>query len=133
MSCDRMVDVKERNRPMSMWNIAVIFFIIAIVLLILSYYRKDTSTTLQEEIEETSLNLYQENIQIKKRLDHIEKELNLQVTEDSNGQILLPRTINEIIILYTDGKTEIEIAEALDLTKEDVTNTINGYIDQGTN
>lgn len=128
-----MVDVKERNRPMSMWNIAVIFFIIAIVLLILSYYRKDTSTTLQEEIEETSLNLYQENIQIKKRLDHIEKELNLQVTEDSNGQILLPRTINEIIILYTDGKTEIEIAEALDLTKEDVTNTINGYIDQGTN
>lgn len=128
-----MVDVKERNRPMSMWNIAVIFFIIAIVLLILSYYRKDTSTTLQEEIEETSLNLYQENIQIKKRLDHIEKELNLQVTEDSNGQTLLPRTINEIIILYTDGKTEIEIAEALDLTKEDVTNTINGYIDQGTN
>lgn len=124
---------KERNGPMSMWNTAVIFFIIAIVLLILSYYKKDTSTTLQEEMEETSLDLYQENIQIKKRLDYIEKKLNLQVTKDSTGHTLLPRTISQIITLYTDGKTEIEIAETLDLTKEDVKKTIGDYIDKGTN
>lgn len=118
---------------MSMWNTAVIFFIIAIVLLILSYYKKDTSTTLQEEMEETSLDLYQENIQIKKRLDYIEKKLNLQVTKDSTGHTLLPWTISQIITLYTDGKTEIEIAETLDLTKEDVKKTIGDYIDKGTN
>lgn len=118
---------------MSTWNIAVILFIIAVALLILSYYKKETSTTFQEKIEDTFLDLYQENVQLKKRLDQIEEELNIQVTEDATGQILLPRITNQIIAHYTNGKTENEIAEALDLSQEEVAGTIENYIDQGTN
>lgn len=118
---------------MSTWNIAVILFIIAVALLILSYYKKETSTTFQEKIEDNFLDLYQENVQLKKRLDQIEEKLNLQVTEDDAGPILLPRISSQIIALYTDGKTEAQIAQALDLTKDEVEAAIGNYIDQGTN
>ncbi|MDO5456725.1 MAG: hypothetical protein GX638_17700 [Crenarchaeota archaeon] len=118
---------------MTMWNLAALFFIIAVILLILSYYKKDTTLTLQEEVEQTSLDLYQENVQIKKRLDQIEKKLDLQTLTDTEGHTLLPGTINRVIALYTEGQTETEISEALDLREEDITHTIEDYIDKGSN
>lgn len=45
----------------------------------------------------------------------------------------MPGTINRVIALYTEGQTETEISEALDLREEDITHTIEDYIDKGSN
>ena len=65
-------------------SIAIVLIIIAIALLVWSFFKQDTGEKIQEEFEELSLQLLQDNHQLKERVSALEKELALS-SDKKNG------------------------------------------------
>jgi len=105
--------------------------IVGIIVIITSFFIKDHSTQIEGDVEELSLNFYQETHQLKRRLKVIEEELLLEpkligkpkkaaspVTASTKGvhQII----ISQVQTLHKQGYTIPEISKRSSLSVEQV-------------
>lgn len=116
---------------MTYWIIAIIFFVISAGLLIYSFFIEDNTADIQEEIEEITLDMFQDMTHIRERLDLIEAQLNIEAADRPIVDRVTSITENQVVKLYTRGKTSEEIAEDLGLSVDVVTTIINDYISDG--
>lgn len=69
-------------------NIATIIMIVGIVIIIISMFLKDKSNKLENDLEELSINIYQETNALKRRIKTVEEELlvepNFQIQPKKN-------------------------------------------------
>jgi len=101
----------------------IILLAASAVLFILSFFRRDRIKELEQEVEQLSMNVLQENYQMKKRLKILEEELLV------DGEVLVPSKpavgVNEIIknqvfSLYSQGLDTRQIARQSSLPLETV-------------
>ncbi|MEW9500424.1 hypothetical protein [Jeotgalibacillus marinus] len=108
---------------------------LAIFLFILSFFFKDRSKVNQQEIEDVSMDLYQELYQLKKRVKIVEEEIMVDtplLTSHKIGTNVKPKSkkpVNEIILnqvlsLHKQGFSIDQIVTRSSLSKEDVNNII---------
>lgn len=100
----------------------IILFIIAIILFIVSFFLPDPYKELKEEIEQLSLQFYQETFQLQRRIKIIEEELlmtdNLR-THRLNSEPN-PIIINQVKMLAQQGLPLEQIARQSALTVPEV-------------
>ena len=106
----------------------------AIILFIISFFLKDRSKTNEQEIEDVSMNLYQELYQLKKRLKIVEEEMMVDTqfvsTKSTNQKAASKKPVNEIILnqvlsLHKKGVSLDQIVTLSSLSKEDVKKIID--------
>lgn len=118
---------------MTYWIIAIIFFVISAALLIYSFFIEDNTADIQEEVEEITLDMFQDMTHIRERLDLIEENLNIDASDRPIKDRVTNITENQVIKLYTRGRSSEEIAEDIGLPVDVVNTIINGYISDGAN
>jgi hypothetical protein len=95
------------------------------LLFIISFFQKDRTSVVEKDVEDLSLNLYQETYQLKKRMKVLEEELLVDSKSFQNRSFSTPRNgINEIlksqvIALYRQGLSIDQISKqsALNITE----------------
>ncbi|MFB1080668.1 hypothetical protein [Jeotgalibacillus sp. JSM ZJ347] len=104
---------------------------LGLILFIISFFLKDHSKEAEEELQELSMNLYQELSQLKKRTKALEEEL---MIEPAPGQKKAkPKQINEILInqvlsLHKQGMKPDQISALSSLHIDDVRQILNRKI-----
>lgn len=116
---------------MTYWIIAIIFFVISAALLIYSFFIEDDTAGIQEEVEEITLDVYQDMSHIRERLDIIEEQLNINTADRPIKDRVTNITENQIIKLYTRGKSSEGIAEDVGLPADVIISVINDHISEG--
>ncbi|MBK3493991.1 hypothetical protein JFL43_03775 [Viridibacillus sp. YIM B01967] len=112
-------------------ELSSILMIIGIIVIIASFFIKDHSTQMEGDVEELSLNFYQETHQLKRRLKIIEEELLLEPKMIGKPKKTTAPTaasskgIHQIIVsqvqaLHKQGYTVPEISKRSSLTIEQV-------------
>lgn len=112
-------------------ELSSILMIIGIIVIIASFFIKDRSTQIEGDVEELSLNFYQETHQLKRRLKVIEEELLLEPKlvgkpKKTASPVVTPnKGIHQIIIsqvqtLHKQGYTIPEISKRSSLSIEQV-------------
>jgi len=111
------------------WFVVLLLFAIAVALWVASYFVKEPEDQLQEEFEEVSLNLLQDIHVLKKRLETMEQEMDIEVQEDPtrNGRVM-EITKRHVLTLYTKGTAVGEIVEQINLPEAAVQDIIDDYI-----
>ncbi|MGD7043973.1 hypothetical protein [Jeotgalibacillus proteolyticus] len=118
-----------------MQTAALIVAGIVILLLVLSFFIKDRSKSNEQEIEDLSMNLYQEISQLKKRIKVLEEELMVDTKfipskkAPSAPKTVQKKPINEIIVnqvlsLHKQGVSTDQIITLSSLPKEEVQSII---------
>jgi type II secretory pathway pseudopilin PulG len=100
--------------------------ILSILLIVISFFKKDRIKELEEQIEQLSLQMMQENYQIKKKLKLFEEELFIR---DENVMPLkrerkLPDR-ETILELYYSGYSYEEIADQYRIGKDEIELILN--------
>lgn len=105
-----------------MKTILIILFNIAILLFILSFFLPDPNKQLKEEVEQLSLQFYQESYQLKRRLKVLEEELLMTDGLRQNQLMNEPHEIivNQVKQLAKQGLPIEQIAKQSALSSEDV-------------
>ncbi|MDG5470809.1 hypothetical protein P6709_03545 [Jeotgalibacillus sp. ET6] len=114
-----------------MHTAALIVAGIVILLLVLSFFMKDRSKSNEQELEDLSMNLYQEISQLKKRIKVLEEELMVDTKfvpskkAPSSPKTVQKKPINEIIVnqvlsLHKQGVSTDQIVTLSSLPKEEV-------------
>lgn len=101
----------------------IILLIISIVLVIISFFLPDHTKELSNEVEQLSIQMYQENFQIKKRLKLLEEELLIPGDMDKNPSPTKkpnPIIVGQVRLLRDQGLTLEQIAKQSALTEEEV-------------
>ncbi|KIL44404.1 hypothetical protein [Jeotgalibacillus soli] len=104
---------------------------IAVLLFIFSFFLKDRTKKTEEELEELSMNLYQEMYQLKKRIRILEEEMMVDTklvvskTSSMKQRTNISKPINEIILnqvlaLHKQGLPLDQIVRLSSLSKEEV-------------
>ena len=75
-------------------TLSTIIMIIGICLLILSFFVKDRTKKIEKDVEELSINIYQETNAIKRRLKLVEEELLLDGTSVAMSAVSQPKKSN---------------------------------------
>lgn len=112
-------------------ELSSILMIIGIIVIIASFFIKDRSTQIEGDVEELSLNFYQETHQLKRRLKVIEEELLLEpkligkLKKTASPVVTPTKGIHQIIIsqvqtLHKQGYTIPEISKRSSLSIEQV-------------
>lgn len=70
-------------------DLSVIIMIVGILCIIVSFFLKDTTKRVEQDVEELSINIYQETNNIKRRLKIVEEELLLE----PNFQVKVPKKV----------------------------------------
>ncbi|TWI57807.1 hypothetical protein [Halalkalibacter nanhaiisediminis] len=110
----------------------LILFSIAILLFVLSFFRKDRTADIEKQLENISIRYMQEMYQLKKKIRLLEEELLinhqssafLKQSKSSSKQQLL----KEIVERYEQGDDIEEIAEATELTIDEVQGLLLPYL-----
>ncbi|MGG4504501.1 hypothetical protein B5V89_03390 [Heyndrickxia sporothermodurans] len=119
-----------------MSTLIILLLILSILLFIISFFQKDHSTNLKKEVEDLSMNLYQETYQINKRIKVLEEELlvddQLMKKELSKSAKPVVNEIlkNQVIALFKQGLTVEQIAKQSALAQSEVKNVIADFLDQ---
>ncbi|KOO52145.1 hypothetical protein ABE042_05075 [Viridibacillus arvi] len=112
-------------------ELSSILMIVGIIVIIVSFFIKDHSTQIEGDVEELSLNFYQETHQLKRRLKVIEEELLLEPKligkpkKAASPVATSTKGIHQIIIsqvqtLHKQGYTIPEISKRSSLSTEQV-------------
>ena len=80
-------------------ELSVIIMIVGILCIIVSFFLKDTTKRVEQDVEELSINIYQETNNIKRRLKIVEEELLLE----PNFQVKVPKKGNASTQPATQG------------------------------
>lgn len=102
----------------------LIMMIVSIILIVVSFFLPDHTKELSDDVEQLSIQMYQESFQIKKRLKILEEEL--LIPNDLEKQSLSTKKPNQIIVgqvrlLKDQGLTIEQIAKQSALTEGEVT------------
>ena len=114
---------------------AIVIGGVAVLLFIISFFLKDRAKANEKEIEDVSMNLYQEMYQLKKRIKVLEEEMMVDSKfvpakqKQSNQNNTAKKPINEIIVnqvltLHKQGVATDQIVTLSSLPKEDVQSII---------
>lgn len=114
---------------MDLWIIVIILLVISIVLLLWSFFAKSNTKHLKEEFEEFSLELLQDNYDLKKRISVIEAKLNITSEEISTSTKIHDILKKHVITLYTQGIPVEDIANQTRLSKTTVQVVVNEYVE----
>lgn len=91
----------------------------SLLLFILSFFMKSRLKTMEQQLEEISLQFLQENYQVKKKLKVLEEELLMgdPYSEEKNSRQKVNEIIrNQVISLYFQGKSMDQIAKQSSLS-----------------
>src|SRR5690606_19078050 len=94
----------------------LIMMIVSIILIVVSFFLPDHTKELSDDVEQLSIQMYQESFQIKKRLKVLEEELLIPNPNDLDKQSLSTKKPNQIIVgqvrlLKDQGLTIEQIAK----------------------
>ncbi|MGG3989330.1 helix-turn-helix domain-containing protein [Bacillus smithii] len=95
----------------------------SLLLFILSFFMKSRFKTMEQQLEEISLQFLQENYQVKKKLKVLEEELLMgdPYSEEKNSRQKVNEIIrNQVISLYFQGKSMDQIAKQSSLSLSQV-------------
>jgi DNA invertase Pin-like site-specific DNA recombinase len=102
----------------------------SLLLFILSFFMKSRFKTIEQQLEEISLQSLQENYQIKKKLKVLEEELLMgdPYSEEKNSRQKVNEIIrNQVISLYFQGKSMDQIAKQSSLSLSQVKQILKPY------
>jgi H+/gluconate symporter-like permease len=102
----------------------------SLLLFVLSFFMKSRFKTIEQQLEEISLQFLQENYQMKKKLKVLEEELLMDdsYVEQANSQIKVNEIIrNQVISLYFQGKSIDQIAKQSSLSTSQVKQILKPY------
>lgn len=116
---------------MTEWILVIALLAVAAGLFIASYFVKDTGEKNQEEFEELSLNLLQDMHAMKKRLELMEQEMDLEVLEEQRTGRVMDITKRHVLTLYTKGTSPEDITEQIKIPEAAVQDIIDEYIAEG--
>lgn len=116
---------------MNGWTIPLILVGIAVLLWIISYFLHDSEQNIQEEFEELSLDLLQDMHQIKKRMETMEEELEIESDPSPNNGRIMDITKRHVLTLYTKGVGTEDIVEQIKISETAVKDIIDDYIAEG--
>lgn len=114
---------------------AIVMGGLATLLFIISFFLKDRSKVNEQEIEDVSMNLYQEMYQLKKRIKVLEEEMMVDSKfvptkqKQTNQKNTAKKPVNEIIVnqvlsLHKQGIATDQIVTLSSLPKEEVQSII---------
>lgn len=111
----------------------IIMIIIAVLLIVASFVMPDYSKQVKEDVDQLSIQLYQETYQIKKRLKVLEEELlipnnDLSLNKQSSKKVN-PIIVNQVHLLNEQGLSVDQIAKQSALTIEEVNEILE--VDKG--
>lgn len=121
-------------------ELSTILMIVGIICIIVSFFLKDTSKKIERELEDLSINFYQETNAIKRRLKAVEEELLLEPTFKVKPSQNVPtsqkstqiqnKPINQILVqqviaLNKQGYPIDEISKMSTLSKEQILHILN--------
>ena len=93
-------------------DIATILMAVGIFLIILSFFFKDRSKKIESELEDLSINIYQETNGIKRRLKMVEEELLLE----PNFQVKAPNATNakteQALQAFNQAAQQMKVSQA---------------------
>ncbi|AKP47811.1 MULTISPECIES: helix-turn-helix domain-containing protein [Bacillus] len=102
----------------------------SLLLFILSFFMKSRFKTMEQQLEEISLQFLQENYQVKKKLKVLEEELLMgdPYSEEKNSRQKVNEIIrNQVISLYFQGKSMDQIAKQSSLSLSQVKQILKPY------
>lgn len=102
----------------------------SLLLFILSFFMKSRFKTMEQQLEEISLQFLQENYQVKKKLKVLEEELLMgdPYSEEKNSRQKVNEIIrNQVISLYFQGKSMDQIAKQSSLSLSQVKQILKSY------
>ena len=107
--------------------VLIILAAVSIILFIVSFFLPDPVKELTEEVEQLSIQMYQENFQLKKRIKRLEEEL--LIPNDLEGKQkketgINPIIVNQVRLLNEQGLTVEQIAKQSSLSVEQVQNIL---------
>lgn len=110
-------------------TLIIILFSISIILFIVSLFRPDKTKTLENDIEQLSMQFLQENYLLKKRVKVLEEELLLDETVATRKKVEEPNEIlkNHCIALYRQGLDLKQISKQSTLPLPTIRTIINQY------
>lgn len=111
----------------------IIMIIIAVLLIVASFVMPDYSKQVKEDVDQLSIQLYQETYQIKKRLKVLEEELlipnnDISLNKQSSKKVN-PIIVNQVHLLNEQGLSVDQIAKQSALTIEEVNEILE--VDKG--
>jgi len=116
---------------MNGWTIVILLAAIAAVLWIASYFVKDPENKIQEEFEELSLDLLQDMHAMKKRIEMMEQEMDIEPAVYSRTGRVMDITKRHVLTLYTKGTSIDEIVDQIKVPEAAVQDIIDDYIAEG--
>jgi len=116
---------------MTEWILVIVLLAVAVGLFVASYFVKDPADQAQEEFEELSLNLLQDLHMMKKRLEVMEQEMEIESAEDVHNGRVMDITKRHVLTLYTKGISPEEIVEQIKIPQAAVHDIIDEYIAEG--
>ncbi|GIN38508.1 MULTISPECIES: hypothetical protein [Heyndrickxia] len=114
----------------------ILLLILSIILFIVSFFQKDQSSNVKKELDDLSMNLYQETYQMNKRIKVLEEELlvddQLMKKELSKSDKPIVNEIlrNQVIALFKQGLSVEQISKQSALAQAEVKNVIANFLNQ---
>jgi hypothetical protein len=113
-------------------NLTTIVMMIGVILIILSFFIKNPIKRIEKELEDLSLDYYQDVNQYKRRLKIIEEELMIDpklLNKSNNNQQTKPIheiLVSQVLALHQQGYNMKEISKRSALTIDQVKSVIGG-------
>ncbi|MBS4173541.1 hypothetical protein [Bacillus sp. FJAT-49736] len=107
-------------------SLIFLLLILSVLLFIISFFQKDRSASIEKDVEELSMNLYQETYQLKKRMKVLEEELLIDSPSMQAQAISAPKSKinailkNQVIALYKQGLSVEQISKQSALSISEV-------------
>ncbi|MGG0658614.1 hypothetical protein [Rummeliibacillus pycnus] len=115
-------------------DLSLILIIVGIIIIIASFFVGNKSKQVEKDVEELSLNFYQETHQLKRRLKVIEEELLIEtqtfakqkkkVSQKANPKVTINGIhqilISQVLTLHKQGYNTDEISQRSSLSSEQV-------------
>ncbi|GIN85478.1 hypothetical protein J6TS2_18640 [Heyndrickxia sporothermodurans] len=119
-----------------MSTLIILLLILSILLFIVSFFQKDQTSNLKKEMDDLSMNLYQETYQINKKIKVLEEELLVddqmmkKELSKSTKPIVNEILKNQVIALFKQGLSVEQIAKQSALAQSEVKNVIAEFLNQ---
>lgn len=112
-------------------DLTIIVMMIGVILIILSFFIKNPIKRIEKELEDLSLDYYQDANQFRRRLKIIEEELMIEPKLNSSKNNQQAKPIHEILVsqvlaLHQQGYNVDEISKRSALTIDQVKSVIGG-------
>ncbi|MGE8204516.1 hypothetical protein ACQKP0_08115 [Heyndrickxia sp. NPDC080065] len=118
-------------------NILIILLLImSILLFVFSFFQNDQSSSLKKEVDDLSMNLYQETYQMNKRIKVLEEELLVddqmmkKELAKSSKPIVNEILQNQVVALFKQGLNVEQISKQSALSQSEVKNIISEFLNE---